>query len=104
MAYTRKINTRIRNGAAPKKTLKQRRKELFDKNLELAILEQEIKNQEEIRDLIELFKRNPGSPRYAEYKERKKYNTKTLKNLKDQNKTLLKGHNYRVDRIKNIEN
>ena len=104
MAYTRKIHRRLRYGAAPKKTIKQRRTELFDKNLELAILEQEIKNQEEIRDLIELFKRNPGSPRYTEYKERKKNNTKTLKNLKDQNKALLKGHNYRVDRIKDMEN
>tara|TARA_Y100000591_G_scaffold333389_1_gene377003 strand:- start:30356 stop:30664 length:309 start_codon:yes stop_codon:yes gene_type:complete len=102
MAYTRK--KRSKYGSAPKKTLKQRREELLDKDLQLAILEQEIKNQEEIKDLIELFKRNPGSPRFTEYKERKKKNTKTLKKLKDQNKALLKGYDYRVDRIQNMEN
>lgn len=94
---------RNKRGAAPKKTLKERREELFDKDLELAILEQEIKNQEEIQELIELFKRNPTSPRYSEYKERKKRITRKLKTLNAKNKALLKGHDYRVDRIKDME-
>ena len=103
MRFTRKIKRRNKFGAAPKKTLKERREELFDKDLELAILEQEIKNQEEIQELIELFKRNPTSPRYSEYKERKKRITRKLKTLNAQNKALLKGHDYRVDRIKDME-
>lgn len=90
-------------GGAPKKDKTQRRKELFDKDLELAILEQEIKNQEELKELNELFVRGRNSPRYKEYQNRKKKYTRRLKTLTDNKKKLLKGYNYRVDVIKDIE-
>lgn len=105
---TRRLNSKSGNsvfikGGAPKKGKTQRRKELFDKDLELAILEQEIKNQEELKELTELFARGRNSPRYKEYQNRKKKYTRRLKTLTDNKKKLLKGYNYRVDVIKDIE-
>lgn len=43
------------------------------------------------------------SPRYSEYKERKKQITRKLRDLDKLNKALLKAYNYRADRIKNME-
>ena len=93
---TRKI------GGAPKKSESQRRKELLDKDFQLAIIEQKIDNQKEVLELIKLFSRNPGSPRHNEYEEKKKVELKTLKELIKKNKDLLKGYNYRADRIKSM--
>jgi hypothetical protein len=100
--FTRKKTKRNQRGASRKKPRSQRGKELFDKDFEIAVLEQKLKNHEEIRDLIERFKRNPDSPRYDIYEERKTINDKQIKDIEKELKKLLKGYNYRVDRIKTM--
>ena len=91
-------------GGAKKKTRKERRNEYFDVDFTLDMLEQQIENQNEVHELIQLFKRNSNSPRHDIYLQRNAESLNRLNELEKEKKRIVKSLKYRAGRIHEMEN